>query len=456
MDYDDIAVVDYAKDSDPAPGSTALRTADSTVLPSPVTKTRSFSDGGSSTPSRGRLSPSPLMLGPGRQTCRDDSSIGSWSNDATGFGAAPVTPRRPPPSVQSRSTYLQPQPPNEPSQRQAQEPNEHPPQPPSTPVSANSGAYLLQQQLQQQQQHLFNQPTYMAKPTPLSPKLDPSQIYASPTNILPRRSRGLDFSRAATSLHHSTLADQSSPDSSPNPGGSSGTGSGYNAMNIPSRKLGDYGGATESSTSLWSMMGRTSEKVYPSSSLGSAVNIAACSDSSSSSDEDDFMDEDTEEPFITTPQVGKTTTTPGAVNGPQTTMPWMPGSPATNGLMSFTHRQRSRKQPKRKVRGPLGLGFSSISTSSAAAAAGVGANNNLSRSPPSGYLLGRDASQHTHSRRESISWAANQLHISGSESDDNLKAQMDGADTLGSQRGVIRRAVTRRGNLLVCRFFVDC
>lgn len=62
----------------------------------------------------------------------------------------------------------------------------------------------------------------------------------------------------------------------------------------------------------------------------------------------------------------------------------------------------------------------------------------------------------TQSRRESISWAANQLHISGSESDDGtLKSTLENADNLpvtpgrDGQRGVIRRVVTRRGNMLV-------
>ncbi len=62
-----------------------------------------------------------------------------------------------------------------------------------------------------------------------------------------------------------------------------------------------------------------------------------------------------------------------------------------------------------------------------------------------------------HSRRESISWAANQLHISGNESDEgSLKSTLENVDGMpitpgrDGQRGVIRRAVTRRGNMLVC------
>ena len=61
------------------------------------------------------------------------------------------------------------------------------------------------------------------RPAPLSPQLDRNNIYGgvstngnqgSPATSLPRHSRGLDFARACTNLHHSTIA-ESSPDSSP-------------------------------------------------------------------------------------------------------------------------------------------------------------------------------------------------------------------------------------------------
>ena len=76
--------------------------------------------------------------------------------------------------------------------------------------------------------HLANLTTNRTNRLPLSPKLDSSASYGVPGSVLPRRSRGMDFSRACTNLHHSTLAEQSSPDSSPVIGG--------RAMNIPSRK----------------------------------------------------------------------------------------------------------------------------------------------------------------------------------------------------------------------------
>lgn len=324
---------------------------------SPLTKARSLSDSGG-TPSK--LSPSPHIVEASRRTSKDDSNINLHQ---------PVTPR---PDISRRGLSLQ------------MPPRDFTPPPPA--AAASSSAYV--------------------KPAPLSPKLDHSQIYASPTNLLPRRSRGLDFSRAATSLHHSTLAEQSSPDSSPTIGG-------RRAMSIPGRR-GDYGGPEQTSSSLWSMMGNQ-EKMNISSSLGSTHAIV--SDSASSSDDDDLMDEDTDEPYITTPQVNKT----GSV-GPF-------GSPAMSSLMSFQQRQRPRRQPKKKMRGPLGLGFSSTSAS-------------LSRSPPT--------NSGSHTRAESISWQANQLRISGADQEENARVLSDIEGPNGEgQRDVIRRVVTRRGNLLV-------
>lgn len=266
------------------------------------------------------------------------------------------------------------------------------------------------------------------KLAPLSPKLDHSQIYASPTNILPRRSRGLDFSRAATSLHHSTLAEQSSPDSSPTIGG--------RAMSIPGRSNGEFGqGQDQTATSLWSMMGNQ-ERMNISSSVGS-TNHPIASDSSSSDGDDDFMDEEMEDAIYSTPQAVKSTQQasnfpPGSASN---VVPWMPGtSPAINSLQSF--RTRRRKNPKKKLRSLAHLGFSP-------AAPPV-----LSKSPPDNGMKGIRDVPIPHARRESISWAANQLHISGSESEERA---MDTGEVLSRDgpRGVVKRAVTRRGSLLV-------
>lgn len=254
---------------------------------------------------------------------------------------------------------------------------------------------------------MMTTPNTQVRQAPPSPRADHAQMYASPTSLLPRRSRGLDFSRAATSLHHSTLAEQPSLESSGTVGG--------RGINIPGRR-GGYSGTEQTSSSLWSVVG-TQDRMTVSSSLGSTQ--AMGSDTSSSSD-DDLMDEDADESYITTPQVHKTGLPGAGVFG----NPF--GSPAMGSPASFQQRQRPRKTIKKKPRGPLGLGFSIASAS-------------LSRSPPA---------QNPRARRESITWQANQLNLSAAEGDDTSRSLSD-ADGVGPTEAQVRRVTTRRGNLLV-------
>lgn len=363
---------------------------------------RSLSDGGGASP---KLFPSPLIVETNRRTSKDDHDLDSSSGNSAASGAASVATLAALPSTPKRS-------------------------------EVRRGPSTLQMQQQRTSRDTFTPPPHSAsnapsgvygKPVPLSPKLDHSHIYASPTNILPRRSRGLDFSRAATSLHHSTLA-ESSAESSPTVGG--------RGVNIPTktREYGMMGGADhtlQSSASVWPTTAtagnyninnnNTQERSMAiSSSLGSTHAIG--SDSSSSSEDDDPMDEDMDEAYITTPQVSRTRSGPGGAGNPF-------GSPAMGTLASFQNRQRPRKHPKKKVRGPLGLGFNMTAASV------------LSRSPPNSS---------SRARRESISWQANQLHISSGDGEDSGRSLSDVDGPSGDgQPNVTRRAVTRRGNLLV-------
>ncbi|KAI2628861.1 hypothetical protein GGR54DRAFT_367618 [Hypoxylon sp. NC1633] len=348
-----------------------------------VKKTRSLSDGG-----RSQLSPSPFFLEATRRTSKDDadssltrdkSQESTFTTSAPAAIVAPATPRRP--DFPMRGLSLQ-------TSQNESLPTQ------TTPIHINIA--------------------------PLSPHLDHSQIYASPTNIVPRRTRGLEYSRAATSLHHSTLAEQSSPDSSPTIGG--------RAMNIPGRSNGDSG-REQHATSLWSMMG-DQERMNVSTSVGSANPLLS---DSSSSEDDDFMDEEMEDAIYNTPQAAKDNRQignimPGSVNN---VVPWMPGpSSAINSLQSF--RARPRKHSKKRSRGLAGPGSRPPP---------------LSKSPPNNVVKEMREGSNNHVRRESISWAANQLHISGSESEDR---QMDSGEIVPKDgaRGVVKRAVTRRGNLL--------
>lgn len=275
---------------------------------------------------------------------------------------------------------------------------------------------------------------------PLSPKLDSSSIYGSPASAIPRRSRGLDFSRACTSLHHSTLA-ESSPDASPITG---------RGINIPQRRsLGHNSllidSPSHASHSLWSNL--NGEKPNLSSSI-SSINMMDSDSDSDDSSEDMAIDRETDDPMLNTPAAAKInmlalTNSPG--------MDWLNNqSTGTQvNLLSFQpHRMSFRRSRLRH--GKSSHSSSSVSIRSLKASPGP-------LSPPIrpsvegvGYF-GMTPKQ-VRSRRESLSLGTDDLHLSDSDDDGDNKMHVNTAGSSGndgsSERGVIRRAVTRRSNLL--------
>lgn len=286
-------------------------------------------------------------------------------------------------------------------------------------------------------------PSAATNRAPLSPKLDPAQIYGSPASAIPRRSRGLDFSRACTNLHHSTLA-ESSPESSPSVGS--------RGINIPQRRVGPpmFGspgvGLGQQSTSI------PGDRTGLSSSV-SSVNMMESDTSSSEDDDDESMNPDRDDMMITaTPQaskmVGGLANPFGApINSPGND--WMGGySPAAASLVSF---QRARFRKSRNSR-----------HSSSSASGNSSKPSPAPLSPPvlksieasNGGYFAREMSKGTvQSRRESLSLGTRDLHLSDMSDDGDSRAIRGDSPAGGAAdhgpRGVIRRAVTRRGNLLV-------
>ncbi|KAF2732004.1 hypothetical protein EJ04DRAFT_441888 [Polyplosphaeria fusca] len=337
----------------------------SVKTPQKSQKARSLSD---STP---QLSPSPKFREPSR-TSKDDHTI----------IATPRTPRRP--DILSRGLSLQ-MPPRD------------------MPMPS---------------------PAHFAARVPLSPQLDSHNTYASPTSLLPRRSRGAEFSRACTNLHHSTLADQSSPDSSPTIT--------QKGMMIPSRKPRSNSMILDSPNVH--MHNTWGDRTGASSSVGS-INMLGLDDTSSESDDGDPMDpDDNEDPMLMTPQVTKSNNAPfggyaATNNGGAWSNMFSPGGPPT--FMSI-QRARLRKGRSRK---------SSSSASGHSSMASPGPT-----SPPNGksegYFAREAVIRKAGSRRESLSLFTNDLHISsGNDSGDE-------AVVPPQTPGVVRRPVTRRGNLL--------
>ncbi|PKY03232.1 hypothetical protein P168DRAFT_291366, partial [Aspergillus campestris IBT 28561] len=292
---------------------------------------------------------------------------------------------------------------------------------------------------QELQLHLPAKPTTpssVSSQAPLSPKLDSSQIYGSPGSVLPRRSRGLDFSRACTNLHHSTLA-ESSPDSSPIIGG--------RGVQIPQRR----GSIGSTSVHPFSTSG-PADRATVSSSV-SSVNMIESDTSSSEDEEDEAMMGDRDDMMITnTPQANKMSHgmspfAPGGVSSPGND--WMGGySQAATSLMSF-QRARIRSKGAR----------SRHSSSSASGNSSKPSPGPLSppvmksiENPGNGYFGSRTGAAAT--RRESLSFGARELRLSDFSDEGEGRAGRGHSPTTsnseGGYLGVIRRAVTRRGSLL--------
>ncbi|KAI1006674.1 hypothetical protein K3495_g1534 [Podosphaera aphanis] len=264
--------------------------------------------------------------------------------------------------------------------------------------------------------------------TPSSPRSDQSQAYGFPTSVLPRRSRGLDFSRAATNLHHSTLAEQSSPESSP-------TVACRGAINIPNRKnnlnLADGGDFIGNSSSLWSKVNHF-DRMNVSSSLGSIRMMPGSESSDNYSDEDELMD-DIDDSILTT------------LNQDTPVLSWSV-QPSDSSRPIHTRRVKSQSRKNRNI-SSTGNPFPTLSP--------------MAKSPPIFHNLegitrefGKEESPDLkHPRRRSLSWEANHLRISGNENDEGaLKIENTDSSPITpgreGQRGVVRRPVTRRGNML--------
>lgn len=288
---------------------------------------------------------------------------------------------------------------------------------------------------------------------PLSPKQTephalmqtPGLLPHSPATSLPRHSRGLDFSRASTNLHHSTLPEFNSPCSSPVIT--------QKGMPIPSRKLSmsnmvlDGPGGQGPGGMAWNV--GPYERATMGSSVGS-VNMMNSESESSNSDEDASMGgDDLEDPMFATPQVHKlqnphSAATPFQIHAtpePAANTTWGSGvhfSPAQASLMKTIRRTRLHKTGRR-------------SRKSSSSASGSGYNsmtNQRNPSPPpirsiesAGNFPWSSAA--ARSRRESLAMGTDALHLSsGNDSGD------EAALTAPSTPGVVRRAVTRRQNLL--------
>ena len=357
-----------------------------------------------------KLSPSPAFLEPSNA-----------SKDDTHIPPNPVTPKRPTSFARGLSLQM-----------------------PSRDITSTSVSNLT------------------ATRVPSSPKFDSSVTYGSPTSALPRRSRGMDFSRACTNLHHSTIAEQSSPDSSPIIGG--------RAMTIPARK-GHFTTVSMSAIpdspgsgvhSLWTTVGN-GDKTGVSSSVGS-VNMMDSDAASTSSDEDEIMGHVEEDDIVhATPQVKNAMRNPfmgGTILSPGMDMT----SPFSVSTVNFMNFQRARLQNGRSRKSSSSVsGRSSIASPAPVSPPLL---KSVESSLMGGYFPGDLVKKDMESRRESLSLGTNELQISDSlDSEEGESSRISPRDALGipipatptldERRNVIRRAVTRRGGSLLVSSMVN-
>lgn len=195
----------------------------------------------------------------------------------------------------------------------------------------------------------------------------------------------------------------------------------------------------------WNTMGQ--EKSTVSSSVGSANMMM--SDSESTDSDDDASVGGDEDAMFTTPQVRKlhNAAAPTPFAGPSTPgQTWGSGngthfSPAQASLMKTIRRTRLQKASKRSRKSSdsaSGSGYSSMASPRATSPPALRSIETATGS--GGYFPYPTAGR---SRRESLAMGTDGLHLSsGNDSGDEASL------TAPSTPGVVRRVVTRRGNLL--------
>lgn len=218
---------------------------------------------------------------------------------------------------------------------------------------------------------------------------------------------------------------------------------------------------------LWSAANNM-ERFGMAGSIGSVNMLEFDSDGSSSDDQDEIMDApDYDDPILSTPQVHKllpadVSIKPTGISAQAKTASSGGDrmghySPATRSLLSFRRARPARKGGRKESSSASASGSSSMPSpgpASPAAMKGVEGSQ--------GYFAKDWPSNEDHPRRRSLTMGTKDLQLSsGGESDEGVMA-ISGATrnrsnkiavnsgAVEEKRGVIKRAVTRRGNLLVC------
>lgn len=298
-----------------------------------------------------------------------------------------------------------------------------------TPSRIDAAWGGLSLQLPPRDVNAFNPPSRTVAQSPRSEARDP---YGTPTTVLPRHSRGMDFSRAATHLHHSTVAGRPSPESSPT----------ITHKSLASRRTSSHSMALDSPRQNagwnWNTNSNSDKGFFP-RSVGSTAALTSDTSSSSSGDDMDVMEQDEpEDAMMSTPQVRKmmdsSAMTPYAGIEKASTLDWLPQqSPNPQAFTSLRRRKHAHSVGRRsRLTTPDPQPQNSRRESFAK---GQVPRDHIMRSP----MARRE------SRRESLSMGTHHLRLTSSNEGEEENGMFGPMTT----PGVVRRPVVRRSNLLV-------
>ena len=269
------------------------------------------------------------------------------------------------------------------------------------------------------------QPQMSGRNTPTYSPQTERENFESPTSVLPRHSRGLDFSRACTNLHHSTLPDQATPDSSPKVS--------HRSLKIPSRRQ-----SVVSNINVESPRVGNNTAGFRPRSLGSTTAMTSdASEDASDSDEDMQSRYDPDE-MLATPTSQKHHTV-GAFT-PSTSSR---GENIRGGSVHHPSPDSRRFQPYRRV--------PRVGRGRGGRLAVLKTQHQNGTDDSSSSTDANDMSTDSPARRESISSVTNNLQISTSTHGTNTSNDSDNEVSPATFRfnspQVVRRPVTRRSDM---------
>ena len=202
-------------------------------------------------------------------------------------------------------------------------------------------------------------------------------------------------------------------------------------------------------SSLWSTM---PERTTLSSSVSSINMMESDSDTDTSSDDDMAVDREVEDPILSTPAASRLTNNlvGGIIHSPGGE--WMnpqQQSPAHASLMSLHPALLSFRRARNK-KGRSQHSSSSVSMNSSKPSPGPLSPGIVKSVESNGYFNSGLTRQQVQSRRESLSLGTDNLQLSDSEESTGKHNSGQSHSEMDAEgpRGVIRRAVTRRANLL--------